>query len=179
MIFHSKKQLIFNIFYCRYIELNDEIRSKIEGPIKVAKKLERMEKKLADSGCSSFGQDNGNENNNVISSSDNDSDVQSDDDDDNSSDSGHMTSPNNNNNNNFNGNAMVFSPSESLNSTQSCCQCSCQCHHQSHSSFHISSSSIDKVNSNQSYDAFTQTLSTGDIVITKVYFEEKGNQETA
>jgi exonuclease 3'-5' domain-containing protein 1 len=147
----------------RYIDLTDEVKSKIEGSQKVAKKLERLSKKQEE-GCSP--------NNDC---SDNDSDNESDEEtpindrshsDDNCEEFPSLSSTQSQDMYNGNGhNNSFFSPcSDSLLSSRSCCSCSC----------HALNERIEEKNGREvrTCDAFAQTLSTGDVVITKVIFEE-------
>ncbi|KAI1287470.1 piRNA biogenesis protein EXD1 [Halotydeus destructor] len=142
----------------RYIDLTDEIKSKIDGCQKVAKKLDRLSKKEEDM---TNGRDN----------SDNESDNESDDEsntingrssDVEVEDYQHSSLSSNQSQDLFNGNTgSLFSPcSDSLLSSRSCCSCSC----------HMSGD--EKGKEVRTSEAFVQTLSTGDIVITKVIFEE-------
>jgi hypothetical protein len=128
----------------------------------VAKKLERIDKKSADSNSSGANIPNS-DNNNNLSSSDEDSDANSDIDED-SCDS--IRSPDI-----INYDSALFSPSDSLISSKSCCNCTC---HLNGSLDHTNKllSPDNSISKRQSTDAFAQTLSTGDIVITKVYFQE-------
>lgn len=118
-----------------------------------------MDRKAADSGLNSASLVS--ETNTTISSSEGeDSDEQNSDVDEDSL--GSTQSPdiiNCNNNNN------IFSPSDSLISNKSCCNCSCHLNG-------LSESISEKKQSKQVSDSSAQTLSTGDIVITKVYFQD-------
>ena len=141
--------------------MTDEIRLKIEGSQKVAKKLERIDKKNTDSGGAPLSVQSNDTNNNSSSDdeSDRNSDIESDVED--SMKSSEM--------NNYNRNH-VLSPSDSLVSNKSCCNCICH----SNGSSQINGKQPVKDNSNRGpvCEASAQTLSTGDIVITKVYFPE-------
>jgi len=69
--------------------------------------------------------------------------------------------------------SVPFSPSDSLISTKSCCNCVC---HQNNGSSELSPNkpmtNDNHVNKRPVCEASVQTLATGDIVITKVYFDE-------
>ncbi|RWS15893.1 uncharacterized protein B4U79_13265 [Dinothrombium tinctorium] len=146
-LFNSEaKQIVLSnreIRLLRYIDLTDEIRSKIEGSQKVAKKLERLTKKQAAGGdC--------NDNNNGDYFSDDESESEEE----------YPSCSSNNSREVVNGNNdYTLSPSDSIQSTKSCC---CSCHNNS-------AESVQK----QTIDESVQTLSTGDIVITKVFCSDK------
>ncbi|RWS31961.1 uncharacterized protein B4U80_10550 [Leptotrombidium deliense] len=145
-LFNSEaKQIVLSnreIRLLRHIDLTDEIRSKIEGSQKVAKKLERLSKKQ-------IGGVSGNENNYESSDCDDESEEE-----DFASYCSYQSQEVV-----FNGNNNVLSPSVSMQSEN----CSC-CGH----------SSMD-CNQKQTCEAGVQTLSTGDIVITKVYFDDNAS----
>lgn len=170
--------------YHRHIELSDEVVRKIEGSQKVAKKIERLKNKTSKDGESN-GVRKGN--------SDDDSDESDDDGDeeenvadsrdrecgDESIDYNSSFSSNRSPDScNGNGNSTPRSESstekscrkhnsgeaDSILSGCSCC-CMCSCHHWSP---HNKLSPV----VGGKLDASCQTLSTGDIVITTVIFEE-------
>lgn len=143
----------------RYIDLTDEVKCKIEGSQKVAKKLERLNRKQED------GSAEGSPNNDRSDESDNESE-------DETTINGRNSDPevdefpslsSTQSQDIYNGNnGSLFSPcSDSLLSNRSCCSCSCH-------------NAADGLGSREirTSEAFAQTLSTGDIVITKVIFEE-------
>lgn len=138
------------------------MKSKIEGSQKVAKKLERLSRK----------QEEGTSPN--VDNSDNDSDNESDDEtpvnDRTNSDADGEEFPSLSSNQsqdvyNGNGNGSFFSPcSDSLLSSRSCCSCSCHTLNDERNGKEVRTS-----------DAFAQTLSTGDIVITKIAFQDESD----
>lgn len=140
------------------MDITDEVKCKIEGSVKVAKKLERLSKKQEGDGAQ------GSPNNNS-DDSENDSDEETAINERESDGEGEEfpSLSSNQSHDLYNGNnGSLFSPcSDSLLSNRSCCSCSC----------HMSSD--DKLGRQvRTSEAFVQTLSTGDIVITKVVFEE-------
>lgn len=137
-----------SFLFRRFIDLTDEAKAKIEGSQKVAKKLNRL-KKQEEGGSPSHDQSE--------NDTDNDSDTineQSADNDD-FVEFPSMSSTQSHDNYTSN-NGQLFSP-DSLLSSRSCCSCACHIGH----GRDITTA-----------DAFCQTLSTGDIVITKVVFDE-------
>ncbi|CAG2107595.1 unnamed protein product [Medioppia subpectinata] len=157
------KQIVLSnreIRLLRYIDLTDEIRVKIEGSQKVAKKLERIDKKGLDSGTGSATVQSldGND-----SSSDEESDKNSDIDSDIEVEDSMKSAELNN---------YVFSPSDSLISNKSCCNCVCHQNGSNELSPIKTTANNNHVNRGPVCEASVQTLSTGDIVITKVFFEE-------
>jgi len=138
----------------RFIDLTDEIKAKIEGSQKVAKKLERLSRKQLEGKDNNLNESNG--------SSDSDENEPEDERNDldyeeyysfGSQQSQELTKVNN-----------LFSPSDSFLSNPSCCSCSCHNHAQ--------------IKSHNTKDAFAQTLSTGDIAITKVYYQQNTKEDT-
>ena len=124
----------------------------------MAKKLVRIEKKNSDSGPTSA--NTACDNNNNMSSSDDDSDRNSEVESD-VEDSIKSSELNNSNIN-------IFSPLDSLTSSKSCCNCVC---HSNGSEVNGKQAATDGLRA-ATHEASVQTLSTGDIVITKVYFPD-------
>lgn len=186
------------LFTFRYLELTPQDRAKIEGMPKVAKKLERLRSRGTsnDSGSVHSGSNNAEDDNSSVSSDDGNNDY-----DENLSSKGEYdisesnyssfsdpftsyTSPTHSLSNYriaspeliTNGSSDHFnswSPEGSSCSGVNCCNC--ECHKK-----HPGSPRPIKPQSVQTCSSASQTLSTGDIVITKVFFEENervnGNQ---
>lgn len=151
----------------RYIDLTDEVKCKIEGSQKVAKKLERLNRKQEDTEDGSAGGSPANECN---SDNENESDGDSDDDEATLHGRSHseqdaeelfpsISSTQSQDIYNGNNGSLLSPCSDSLLSNRSCCSCSCH-------------TLADGTRDVRTSEAFAQTLSTGDIVITKVVFEE-------
>lgn len=174
----------------RYLELTDDERTKIEGSHKVARKLERLRSHGTSNDSGSIHSGSGGHGGDDMFSDDS---IDEDDEDDDfhvrsSSNQGDLTldslmeslslpespchsfrsvrSPD------VTANGMVdysysnWSPAGSLSSNSNC---QCACHHQKKSS--VSQYQVTKCHN--PVESSCQTLSTGDIVITKVYFEDK------
>lgn len=167
---------------------------KIDGSQKVARKIDRLKRKESNQqNHPDSDVDNPDDSNDEINSDNDDhtptgpSERSSDFD---AEDSLTSFGSNNDSNNYFNGNhaihnnryagsQSIFSPvsttSDSLLSSRSCC--GCLCHSGSNNNMIISNNSSDSSANGSTgtkimVESFAQTLSTGDIVITKVVFEE-------
>lgn len=179
----TNKQIVLSnreIRLLRYIELTDEERSKIEGSYKVAKKLERLRNRGTSNDSGSVHSGSGHAYSDDSSGDENmDYEDYEKSENDNSLDSliHSLGSPNHSfyniriqspdlflANGNFDNLSGYWSPSGSLCSGKDQC-CNCCCHKKSSPQQIKSCSDLS--------DSSSQTLSTGDIVITKVFFEEK------
>uniref|UniRef100_T1JWN7 3'-5' exonuclease domain-containing protein n=1 Tax=Tetranychus urticae TaxID=32264 RepID=T1JWN7_TETUR len=185
----SKQVILSNreIRLLRFIDMTEEIKAKIEGSQKVAKKLERLARKQSE------GKDGSDRNANNLSSDSEDG--ESDDDrgndmedfdyyDQSDSESNqsqemvncvnnnyHNNNHNYNHNNNNNDNRKSLSPSESIVSQRSCCNCNCHTSISETKQSIILTSTPNSINRHL-VDASIQTLSTGDIAIAQVYLQD-------
>lgn len=166
------------LFIFRFIDMTDEIKAKVEGSHKVARKLERFSKK----------QDDTNEDNSANMSDSFSDDNNSDDEQNNSDPFDHAYGSSESNqsqdycestlekNNNTNGSnqlstkspnsfPFITTKSDCSTNTLSCCSCS------SHPSYYNGEKNI--ADSAKNFvDASIQTLSTGDVIITKVFLPD-------
>lgn len=182
------------IFSSRYLELSPQDRAKIEGTPKVAKKLERLQSQgnSNDSGSLHSECDNFSEDSSVDGIGDyEENSINNEDYYINESNCNSFSDPPSNNSPthwipdwiptpdlNLDGNSDNFSSSsagESSAAANALCKCSsslCACHKRRRvSKFQIPPIPVQFIRAQCSNSA-TQTLSTGDIVITKVYFED-------
>lgn len=175
------------IFSCRYLELSPQDRAKIEGTPKVAKKLERLRSQgnSNDSGSLHSGSGNAEDDNfSEDSSVDGVGDYEDNKDEYDISESNYSSFsdpfPSNNSPTHsltnyrvptpdfiLNGNSDNFSSWSPGGSSCGTNLCNCECHKRNP----MSPMPL-KLQSAQSCNSATQTLSTGDIVITKVFFED-------
>ncbi|XP_074598680.1 egl_like_exo domain-containing protein [Brevipalpus obovatus] len=182
----SKQVVLSNreIRLLRFIDMTDEIKAKVEGSQKVAKKLERLAKKQSD----------GQEGNHDSASDSEDSDANYNDyDQEYASNESHQSQECSSNEINLEENHLnsELSPDSGLsnpnsssrtNSNNACCLCSC---HQTteNQSTYIEDGQNERANpdtiksssslNNQFFnEASTQTLSTGDVIVTKVFLPD-------